>query len=133
MEEDSDSRGFKVQDRRRFNSTGDAKDAGEEAPRAETPPAGSAEPRPEPPPGPEMTFSTFVIGLSTQALVLLGEITDPASPTDASDLIGAKQMIDILGMLHAKTRGNLDEAEAGLIESVLYDLRMKYVQRSRSK
>lgn len=129
MEEYSASRGFKVEDRRRFHATGDAKeDAPPEAPTGRPPEA-----NPESHPPAEMTFSTFVIGLSTQALVLLGEIADPTLEATASDLAGAKQMIDILGMLHAKTRGNLDEAEAGLIENVLYDLRMKYVQRSRSK
>lgn len=130
MEEDSASRGFKVEDRRRFHASGDAKD---DSAQPESPVETRREARDEPPPPAEMTFSTFVIGLSTQALVLLGEIADPTSSTSVADLAGAKQMIDILGMLHAKTRGNLDEAEAGLIENVLYDLRMKYVQRSRSK
>ena len=80
-----------------------------------------------------MTLSTFVIGLSTQALILLGEIADPSAPAAPPDLAGAKQMIDILGMLQAKTRGNLDDAETGLLENALYDLRMKYVQRMRSR
>ena len=82
---------------------------------------------------PEMNFSTFAIGLITQALILLGEVPDPSAPGAPADLAAAKQLIDILGILQAKTKGNLDEAEAGLLEHALYDLRMKFVQRSRSK
>ena len=132
MDEENEHRGFKVEDRRRFSATGDPR---EDQPAATAPPASEA-PRPAPaletPPMPEMTFSTFVIGLSTQALILLGEVDD-ASVGAATDLAAAKQLVDILGILHMKTRGNLEEAEAGLLDHVLYDLRMKYVQRSRSK
>jgi len=78
-----------------------------------------------------VTFSTFVLGLSTQALVHLGEIADPATSQTSTDLVAAKHVIDILGMLEAKTRGNLDEAEHGLVESMLYDLRMRYVELMR--
>ena len=74
-----------------------------------------------------VTFSTFVLGLSTQALLHLGEITDPTSGA----VEAAKQVIDILGIIERKTGGNLDQAESGLIEAVLYDLRMKYVEISR--
>jgi hypothetical protein len=78
-----------------------------------------------------VTFSTFLLGLSTQALLHLGEIPDPASGRTALDLAAAKQLIDILGMLEAKTQGNLDDAEQGLVGAVLYDLRIKYVEISR--
>lgn len=82
-----------------------------------------------------VTFSTFLLGLSTQALLHLGEIPNPVSGQLEPDLVAAKQVIDILGVLQAKTRGNLDEAEQGLVESVLYDLRIRYVEiaRRRSK
>jgi len=137
-DEQSD-RGFKVQDRRRFSASGEpiAEDvenrhAGEEAPGSRS--AGATDPRPQdPPPLPEITFSTFVIGLSTQALVLLGEIREGGDAEVAADLAGAKQLIDILGMLQAKTRGNLDDAETGLLDNALYDLRMRFVERSRSR
>ena len=133
MEEDSASRGFKVEDRRRFSATGDPRDEAPQAEAPEEPTVAAAAGTTTAPPLEDMTFSTFVIGLSTQALVLLGEVLDPAAQKIEADLLGAKQMIDILGMLQAKTRGNLDDAETGLLEAVLYDLRMKYVQRSRSK
>jgi hypothetical protein len=78
-----------------------------------------------------VTFSTFLLGLSTQALLHLGEVPNPASGQVETDLIAAKQVIDILGMIEAKTRGNLDQAEQGLAESVLYDLRIRYVEIAR--
>src|ERR1700689_4941367 len=83
------------------------------------------------PAGPELTFGTFLVGLSTQALVLLGDIVDPQTGEAMQDLRGAEQLIDIIGMLREKTRGNLDRDEDQLIEAVLYELRMKYVERAR--
>lgn len=80
----------------------------------------------------EMTFGSFLVGLSTQALMLLGDIPDPQTGRPQQDLIGAQQLIDIIGMLELKTRGNLDREEAQLIEAVLYELRMKYVERART-
>ena len=80
----------------------------------------------------EMTFGTFLVGLSTQALMLLGDIPDPQSGRPQQDLVGAQQLIDIIGMLELKTRGNLDREEAQLIEAILYELRMKYVERART-
>jgi hypothetical protein len=142
VEEENSPKGFKVEDRRRFSADGEARPDAPESTTASVPPEPGAtaaespasEPaRPQAPPLPEMTFSTFVIGLSTQALVLLGEIPDPATRSATADLAGAKQLIDILGMLQAKTRGNLDEAESGLVDAVLYDLRMKYVERARPR
>ena len=79
-----------------------------------------------------MSFGTFLVGLSTQALMLLGDIPDPQSGRQQQDLVGAQQLIDIIGMLQQKTRGNLDKDEAQLIEAILYELRMKYVERART-
>ena len=79
----------------------------------------------------EITFGTFLVSLSTQALMHLGDIPDPQSGRPEQDLVGAQQLIDIIGMLEQKTRGNLDRDEAQLIEAILYELRMKYVERAR--
>jgi len=79
----------------------------------------------------EMSFSTFVMGLTTQALMHLGEIPDPVHQQVTHDLPAAKQMIDLLGILRDKTKGNLDAAEEQLLGEVLYDLRMRYVELSR--
>ena len=80
---------------------------------------------------PEITFGTFVVGLSTQALVHLGEIPDPGSGQPSADLPAAQQLIDIIAILKEKTRGNLDNDEDALLEAILFELRMKYVERAR--
>lgn len=80
---------------------------------------------------PEITFATFVVGLSTQALVHLGELPDPHTNQSAADLPAAQQLIDIIAMLENKTRGNLDHDEQAMLKSILFDLRMKYVERAR--
>jgi hypothetical protein len=89
--------------------------------------------QPEQEPLPEINFSTFVIGLSTQALMHLGEMANPLSGKVEPDVPVAKQMIDIVGMLREKTRGNLNASEDRLMEDVLFDLRMKYVEAVKKK
>jgi hypothetical protein len=70
------------------------------------------------------------MGLSTQTLMHLGEIPDPIDKKMEADFEGAKQMIDILGILEKKTQGNLESDEKALMENVLYDLRLRYVQKT---
>lgn len=82
---------------------------------------------------PPINFSTFVISLSTQALMLLGEISDPETGSAQKDVAVAKQTIDIIGMLDEKCRGNLDEHEERLLKEVLYNLRMRYVEAVRQR
>ena len=128
-EEKQERRGFEVKDRRRFSDTGDARADAPETPSEPPPPPAAAEEAPsaaaldEP-----VTFSTFVLGLSTQALFLLGEIPNPETRLVERDLDGAKQVIDILGILREKTRNNLEPGEESMLDSILYDLRMRYVQ-----
>jgi hypothetical protein len=81
-----------------------------------------------PPPLPELTFSAFVYSLSTSALVHLGEIPEPITEKMDKNLPLAKQTIDILGILQEKTKGNLTHEEENLLDSFLYDLRMRYVK-----
>lgn len=139
-EEEQASRGFKVADRRRFvDDAAPAADDKPEEPRREEPaPAASSAGMHEAgmhddvPPPHEINFSTFVMGLSTQALMHLGEIPDPEAP-HAPDLSAAKQMIDLLAILRDKTTGNLEPAEEQLLSSMLYDLRMRYVEVSRQR
>ena len=75
----------------------------------------------------EMDFGAFVMSMAHSALVHLGELEHPDAGQRATNLALAKQTIDILGMLRDKTRGNLTEEEARLLEHLVYDLRMKYV------
>jgi len=76
-------------------------------------------------------FATFVITLSTSALLYLGEIPDPETNKPVVNLPLAKHTIDILGMLKDKTRGNLTPDEAKVLDAFLYDLRMKFVSKSQ--
>jgi len=135
-EEQEQKRGFKVEDRRRFSESGEAREgvadgADSAPPNVEAPRSRASRPSPEEAALAEITFTTFVLSLSTQALAHLGEIPNPMDGQVSKDLTAAKQLIDILGMLAAKTKGNLDETEAGLLDSALYDLRLKYVEQTR--
>ena len=77
---------------------------------------------------PEMSFTTLVISLSTSALLHLGVPPEPTEGAKAeTNLPLARQTIDILEILHEKTRGNLDEGESRLLEGVLHDLRLRFV------
>ncbi len=87
-----------------------------------------AERQAEEAPVPEINFVTFLLSLSTSALIQLGEIVDPASKQPAKNLPIAKQTIDLIGMLQEKTKGNLTSEEQKLMENILFDLRMRYVK-----
>jgi len=78
-------------------------------------------------PLPEISFSNFIFSLSTSALIQLGEIPDPVVNQTNKNLAMAKQTIDILGILQEKTKGNLTPDEESLIQNILYDLRMRFV------
>ncbi|HXJ36319.1 MAG TPA: DUF1844 domain-containing protein [Candidatus Eisenbacteria bacterium] len=120
--------GFRVTDRRRFTDAGQEREPGDETPgEGGAAPAGGPAGSPDSEPAEPVTFSTFLLGLSTQALLHLGEIPDPTSGQTERDLVAAKHVIDIIGILQQKTKNNLEQAETGLLESVLYDLRMRYV------
>ena len=77
---------------------------------------------------PEVTFSAFIMSLSTSALFHLGEISDPSSGEKKKDLVLAKHAIDTLDMLEHKTRGNLDADEKSMLDNILYDLKLRYVK-----
>ena len=80
-----------------------------------------------------INFASFVLSLVHTAAVHFGDVDDPSSgERHAPNLLLAQQMIDILAMLEAKTRGNLSAEERQLIDQVLYELRMRYVEVSRA-
>lgn len=97
---------------------------------------GSAEPPTKPEPSATeaalsaIDFATFVMSLASSVLIHLGELTAPGGES-RRDLGIAKQTIDILGMLEEKTRGNLTADESKLVEHLLYDLRIKYVEAKK--
>ena len=129
MEEEKQDRGFKVQDRRLFSSeTGESRKQ-EPPPRREEKTAPQERSTEESPDSyPEVTFSSFILGLSSQALMCLGEIPNSQDGRPHQDLPAARQLIDILGLLKQKTEGNLEKNEVQLLDHILFDLRMKFVE-----
>jgi hypothetical protein len=79
-----------------------------------------------------LNFSTFILSLTTSALVCLGVLPDPIAKEKTINLPLAQQTISIIEILKEKTKGNLTEDEENLLGTVLYDLRMKYVQSACS-
>ena len=72
-------------------------------------------------------FSTHILSLASSALIALGKMPAPDGGQHPLDLETAKHLIDVLAMLETKTKGNLDEAETKLLASLVYDLRVAYV------
>ena len=136
--------GFKVTDRRSFTDEAGARD---EAPAAPPEVANAPADAPDVPNAPSsagvtaeapiaafppVDFHTFVLSLGSSALLHLGEIENPNDGVSQKDLPLAKHTIDILVMLEEKTKGNLSTAEERLMESLLYDLRLRYVEAMKS-
>ena len=121
--------GFTVTDRRSFSEAG-APRAPEES-SAPPPTTEGAAPAPGTPTLPAVDFHTFVLSLGSSALLHLGELEHPDVGAPQKDLPLAKHTIDILVMLEEKTRGNLTPAEEKLIGSLLYDLRLRYVEAQK--
>ena len=80
---------------------------------------------------PEASFSLFISSLVTQALISLGEVKNPFSEKSEKNLDQAKFTIDTLDIIKEKTKGNLAEDEAKLLDTALYDLRMRYIEKSK--
>ena len=151
QEEESEERGaerLKITDRRLFTEDGKLRqdlpaedEARDETPRAVEEPVESP---PEPPSGAEgagfehrpveepegVDFTMLINGMAQPALLFLGEIPHPGSGETTVDLEQARIQIDMLELLRVKCRGNLTPQEDGLIDRMLYQLRMLYVARS---
>ncbi|MBI3988159.1 MAG: DUF1844 domain-containing protein [candidate division NC10 bacterium] len=78
---------------------------------------------------PEASFEALLLMLSSTTLIALGEAPDPLGEKK-QDLDQARWAIDLLGLLKGKTRGNLTSQEEGLLDDLLYDLRMRYLTRA---
>jgi Domain of unknown function (DUF1844) len=77
---------------------------------------------------PGLTFTAFVVSLASTAAIHFGDLADPQTGRKAEpNLEGARQMIEILTLLEQKTKGNLTPEEHQVLESVLYELRMRFV------
>jgi hypothetical protein len=81
---------------------------------------------------PDLSFTTFVVSLASSAAIHFGDMPSPDSGVrTAPNLEGASQMIDILSLLDQKTRGNLTAEERQILEQVLYELRVRFLEVSR--
>ena len=83
------------------------------------------------PPNPD--FSFFITTISIQASIALGQIVSPATNKIEEDLTQAKFLIDTLGMLQEKTKGNLNLNESKLLENLLYELRSVYLSKTKDQ
>ncbi len=82
----------------------------------------------------EISFIGFVISLASTAAVHFGDVENPVSGAkEKPDLPAARQMIDILTLLEQKTKGNLTAEERTVLEQVLYELRMRFVQAAAAE
>lgn len=79
----------------------------------------------------EATFGLFISGLMMEALVALGELENPATKKKDLNSPHAKFIIDTLAMLKEKTRTNLTKEEEEGLEAILYDLRMRFVSKTK--
>ncbi len=125
----------KVNDRRLFTADGRlredrAEDLSREDPEPDpgsSPPAGFEHRSLDDPPG--VDFTMLINAMAEPALLFLGEIPHPSTGKPAVDLERSRIQIDMLDLLRNKCRGNLSPEEEGLLDRVLYQLRMLYVAR----
>ena len=140
-DEKNESSGFKVVDRRSFNNEGSRRD--EEAPKVikaepPAPPAKAARPQIIEPNSGEPAesefseepsgFETLVSYLSTTTMFQLGLLAGPGGERIPPDMPNAQRTIDLLEVLQEKTQGNLTPNESRLLDDVLYELRMTFVE-----
>ena len=140
-DEKNESSGFKVVDRRSFNTEGSRRE--EEAPKIIRPePAAPVEKSARPeiiePDTSELTgsdfpeepsgFETLVSYLSTTTMFQLGLLAGPGGERIPADMANAQRTIDLLDVLQEKTQGNLTPKESRLLDDVLYELRMTFVE-----
>ena len=85
----------------------------------------------EEPASSDSDFLAFRSTLALQTLMALGEAANPATGEAGEDLVQAQYLIDVLQMLSEKTQGNLSAEEASELKTVLYQLRLKFVQKSQ--
>jgi len=80
---------------------------------------------------PEPDFNFFITTLALQASIALGYVDNPVTNQKQEDISQAKFLIDTIGMLKEKTKGNLSKEETDLIENVLYELRVQYIAKTQ--
>jgi hypothetical protein len=131
-QEEQEEPGFTVTDKRSFTVEGERRqEEDEKAPQPADSPAADAPDAAESiiGEGPQIDFPSYLLSYYTQGLVLLGEVPNPMTNKKEQDMEGARHTIDILSMLQDKTKGNLSKEEDQLLDSVLYELRMKFMAK----
>lgn len=88
--------------------------------------------QPEGTPG-TVTFHSFLLGLAASALIHLGQKPHPDTGKFEPDLALARETLDLLAVLREKTRGNLVPEEQRLLDSLLADLRLQYVDQTQKR
>ena len=126
MPENKAESGFKFVDRRRIDETGESRIV--EDVKAPTSDLGDKDSVDEDPASGPITFSLFLQSLAQQALMSMGVIAWPDSGIVKPNLEHARETIDILGILHEKTTGNLTPSETRFFDNVLYELKLAYVE-----
>ncbi len=122
---------FEVRDKRIFNQEGDqVREAPDEK---ESIPGDTPELHPHNGELPPVDFISFIGSLGASALMYLGEKVAPDQPEGLKDMAGAKQMIDLIALLEEKTKGNLTAEETHMIQTLLYNLRIRYVREAEKK
>jgi hypothetical protein len=121
---------FTVTDRRAFASDAEPKsETMSEPPQTPPKPAEAAPTAKEPPRAlPPADFATLVLSLGSSAVMYLGQEDGPDGKKTTRNLPMAKHAIDLLNVLEEKTKGNLSSEEEQILESLLFDLRLRYVE-----
>ena len=81
----------------------------------------------------EVSFELFITGLMMEAFISLGDLENPMTHKKEVNIQHAKLLIDTLAMLQQKTKGNLEKDEDEALNSMLYDLRMRFVAKTNKK
>ena len=133
----------KVTDKRHFTSDGQRRreDGRDELAREQAAERAPSAPSPLEAPGQQrsprrqaeraLDFATFITSLSSAALLYLGEFPNPETGEKLVNLEYARHHIDIIAMLSEKTAGNLTSDERNLVETLLAELQLKFVQATR--
>lgn len=136
MDEEQGEKSFTVSDKRFSARSESGQERPSETPRS-TPSSAEGRSQTQPREGPQSTpgqeevnFASFLISLGTQAFMHLGELPNPMTKQREKDLPAAKHMIDLLGILEAKTKGNLADDEERLLRQLLFDLRLRFVRET---
>ncbi|HNT33600.1 MAG TPA: DUF1844 domain-containing protein [bacterium] len=76
----------------------------------------------------KVSFAEFLMLLSTQTMMQLGMIPNPFTKKSRVDLVGAQTTIEAIHMLRDKTKGNLTQEEAKMLDSALHNLQLRFVE-----